>query len=140
MRPCARLERRRSRFNHVRECRDLRRGTARSQALRRSLILDIVKQSGGTVVDLPDETTLASLLDWARNEGLLLCPEGACATAAYDQLLATGFLKPTDRVVLFNTGSGLKYTDAIAEAMHLTRPGAKKYPQRTPVGGIITPQ
>ena len=105
-----------------------------------SLILDIVKQSGGTVVDVPDETILASLLDWARNEGLLLCPEGACATAAYDQLLADGFLKPTDRVVLFNTGSGLKYIDAIAEAMHLTRPGAKKYPQRTPVGGIITPQ
>lgn len=38
-------------------------------------------------------------------------------------------------MVLFNTGSGLKYTGAIAEAMHLTRPGAKKYPQRTPVGG-----
>jgi threonine synthase len=105
-----------------------------------SLILDIVRESGGTVVDRPDEAILASLLDWARHEGLLLCPEGACATAAYDHLLATGFLKPDDRVVLFNTGSGLKYTDAIAEAMHLTRPGAKRYPQRTPVGGIITPQ
>jgi threonine synthase len=105
-----------------------------------SLILDIVRESGGTVVDLPDEQILASLLDWSHNEGLLLCPEGAAATAAYDHLLSTGFLTPNDRVVLFNTGSGLKYTDAIAEAMHLTRPGAKKYPQRTPVGGIITPQ
>jgi len=104
-----------------------------------SLILDIVRQSQGTVVDLPDDTILASLLDWARNEGLLLCPEGACATAAYDHLLATGFLKPDDRVVLFNTGSGLKYTDAIADAMHLARPATKHYPQRTPVGGIITP-
>jgi len=95
-----------------------------------SLILEIVRESGGTVIDLPDEQILASLLDWARNEGLLLCPEGACATAAYDHLIATGFLKPKDRVVLFNTGSGLKYTDAIAEAMHLARPhpkpGAKK--------------
>jgi threonine synthase len=105
-----------------------------------ALILDIVRQSGGTVVDIPDEAILASLLDWARHEGLLLCPEGACATAAYDHLLSTGFLQPTDDVVLFNTGSGLKYADAIAEAMHLARPGAKKYPQRTPVGGIITPQ
>ena len=105
-----------------------------------SLILEIVRESGGTVVDLPDEAILASLLDWARNEGLLLCPEGACATAAYDQLIATGFLNPEDRVVLFNTGSGLKYIDAIAEAMHLAKPGEKKYPQRTPVGGIITPQ
>jgi threonine synthase len=105
-----------------------------------AIILEIVRASGGTVVDLPDETILASLLDWARNEGLFLCPEGATATAAYDHLLATGFLQPEDRVVLFNTGSGLKYIDAIAEAMRLTRPGVKKYPQRTPVGGIITPQ
>src|SRR6202167_3418812 len=62
-----------------------------------SIILDIVRESGGTVVDLPDDQILASLLDWAHNEGLLLCPEGACATAAYDHLLATGFLKPEDR-------------------------------------------
>ena len=89
---------------------------------------------------MPDEAILASLLDWARNEGIFLSPEGAGATAAYDHLLATGFLKPADRVVLFNTGAGLKYIDMIAEAMHLSRPGAKKYPQRTPVGGIITPQ
>jgi threonine synthase len=105
-----------------------------------SLILDIVRQSGGTVVDLPDEQILASLLDWSRQEGLLLCPEGATATAAYDALVASGFLKLEDRVVLFNTGSGLKYIDAIADAMHLQRRGAKKYPERTPVGGIITPQ
>jgi threonine synthase len=105
-----------------------------------SLILDIVRESGGTVIDLPDEQILASLLDWSRQEGLLLCPEGATATAAYDALLASGFLKLEDRVVLFNTGSGLKYIDAIAEAMHLQRPGSKKYPERTPVGGIITPQ
>lgn len=104
------------------------------------LILDIVRRSGGTVVDLSDEQILASLLDWARHEGLLLCPEGATATAAYDHLLATGFLKSSDRVVLFNTGSGLKYIDAIAEAMHVTRPGSRRYPERSPVGGIITPQ
>jgi threonine synthase len=103
------------------------------------LILEIVKESGGTVVDVSDDAILASLLDWARHEGLFLCPEGAAATAAYDALLASGFLKPEDRVVLFNTGSGLKYIDAIAEAMGVERPGTKKYPERTPVGGIITP-
>ncbi|MFT4114317.1 threonine synthase [Silvibacterium sp.] len=107
-----------------------------------SIILDIVRASHGTVVDLPDTVILNSLLDWARHEGLLLCPEGAAATAAYDLLIANGFLKPTDRVVLFNTGSGLKYTDMIAEAMQLKRTvqePAKPYPTRTPVGGIITP-
>jgi len=105
-----------------------------------TIILDIVRESGGTVLDLPDEEILASLLDWARHEGLFLCPEGATATAAYDRLIQSGFLKPEDKVVLFNTGSGLKYIDAIADAMHLRRPATKQYPRRTPVGGIITPQ
>jgi threonine synthase len=104
------------------------------------IILDIVRQSGGTVVDLPDETILDSLLDWSRHEGLLLSPEGAAATAAYDHLIEIGFLKPSDRVVIFNTGAGLKYTDMIAEAMGVARPNAAKLPERVPVGGIITPQ
>jgi threonine synthase len=81
------------------------------------LILDIVRQSQGTVVALTDEQIFASLRDWASNEGILLSPEGAAATAAYDHLIANGFLRPTDRVVLFNTGSGNKYTDVIAQAL-----------------------
>src|SRR5277367_1158365 len=104
------------------------------------IILDIVRQSGGTVVDVPDETILNSLLDWSRHEGLLLSPEGAAGTAAYGQLIETGFLNPTDRVVIFNTGAGLKYTDMIAEAMGVARPNTTKLPERVPVGGIITPQ
>jgi threonine synthase len=103
------------------------------------LILEIVRESGGTVVSLDDQTILQSLLDWSGNEGLLLSPEGAAATAAYDRLIATGFLAPSDRVVIFNTGAGLKYVDMIAEAMGLKRPTEKKLPQRTSVGGIITP-
>jgi threonine synthase len=104
------------------------------------IILDAVRKSEGTVIDVSDERILESLLDWSRHEGWLLCPEGAAATAAYDELIANGFLSPEDRVVIFNTGAGLKYVDVIAEAMGLTRPGTKKYPERMPVGGIITPQ
>ena len=81
------------------------------------IILDIVRKSGGTVVALPDETILASLRDWASQEGILLSPEGAAATAAYDHLLASGFLSESDRVVLFNTGSGNKYTDVLGRAL-----------------------
>ena len=72
-----------------------------------------------------DEQILASLKDWARNEGIFLSPEGATATVAYDHLLAKGFLKPEDRVVLFNTGAGLKYTDVTAEAAGLLRPSRR---------------
>lgn len=87
-----------------------------------AIILDIVRASGGLALAVSDEEILASILDWARNEGIFLSPEGASATAAYDRLLADGFLKPSDRVVLFNTGAGLKYTDVTAQAMHLKRP------------------
>jgi threonine synthase len=87
-----------------------------------AIILEILRESNGLAVALSDEAILASILDWARNEGIFLCPEGAAATAAYDYLLSTGFLSSSDRVVLFNTGAGLKYTDVIAQAMKLERP------------------
>lgn len=87
-----------------------------------SIMLEILRESQGIALAIPDAEILASLQDWAKHEGLFLSPEGATATAAYDRLLASGFLKPSDRVVLFNTGSGLKYTDVIAEVMHLQRP------------------
>src|ERR1700690_2822792 len=66
------------------------------------LMLEILKASNGIALALPDEKILESLKDWARNEGILLSPEGAAATAAYDHLLATGELRLPDRVVIFN--------------------------------------
>jgi threonine synthase len=87
-----------------------------------AIMLKILRDSGGVALAQTDEQILTSILDWARNEGIFLSPEGAAATAAYDRLLETGFLKPTDHVVLFNTGAGLKYTDVTGEAMKLQRP------------------
>ena len=105
------------------------------------IILDILRQSAGTAIAISDDEMLASLLDWARNEGFFLCPEGAAATAAYDKLLASGFLKPSDEVVIFNTGTGLKYIDVISQAIGVTRStngmGAK--PSERRIGGIIGP-
>jgi threonine synthase len=86
-----------------------------------AIMLEILKESDGIAMAVSDEVILDSILDWARNEGIFLSPEGAAATAAYDQLIANGFLKSSDRVVIFNTGAGLKYTDVTAEAMGLKR-------------------
>lgn len=116
-----------------------------------TLILDIVRESEGLVLDFDDQQILASLLDWARHEGIFLSPEGAAATAAYDSLLANGWLSPSDRVVIFNTGAGLKYTDVTAAAMNLALPAPAStgsdvdhrgvtLPARHRAGGIITPQ
>jgi threonine synthase len=77
------------------------------------------------VLALTDEQLFASVKDWASQEGVLLSPEGAAATAGYDHLIANGFLKPSDKVVLFNTGSGNKYTDVLAEAFGLAKPASQ---------------
>ena len=105
------------------------------------LILDFVRRSGGTAIAISDEDMLTSLLEWSRDEGIFLCPEGAAATAAYDKLLASGFLKPSDEIVIFNTGTGLKYIDVIAKEMGITRTtnGAESKPAERKIGGIIGP-
>lgn len=87
-----------------------------------AIILDILRESGGRAVGTSDEGILASILDWAKEEGVFLSPEGAAATAAFDSLRASGEIKAGERVVLFNTGAGLKYTDMTAAAMGLKRP------------------
>jgi threonine synthase len=84
------------------------------------IILDILRASGGMAVEVTDDDIFASLKDWAANEGIFLSPEGAAATAAYTYLLKSGVLNASDRVVLFNTGAGLKYTDVISAALGLS--------------------
>ena len=103
------------------------------------LILEIVRESGGTVLELSDETILESLLDWSRNEGLLLSPEGAAATAAYDHLIASGFLSPSDRVGYLQHRRWIEVRRHDCGSDGLKRPAEKKLPERSPVGGIITP-
>jgi len=78
------------------------------------IILDILRKSGGTAVAVSDDEIVQAVRAWAREEGVFAAPEGAAALAAYRRLRKTGFLKASDTVVLFNTGSGLKYIDVIA--------------------------
>src|ERR1700691_2883343 len=62
------------------------------------IMLEILRESAGMAIALPDEEILASLKDWARNEGIFLSPEGAAATSAYKNLVATGFLMGEENV------------------------------------------
>ncbi len=100
------------------------------------LILKILRESQGTAVAVSDAEIMDALASWAREEGIFAAPEGAASLAAYRKLLAAGFLQSSDSVVLFNTGSGLKYLDVIAEAM---RPAESARPASRQVGGIIGP-
>jgi len=79
------------------------------QAIGDFLILRAVRESEGFAIAVPDAAISAALDEMAREEGFLLCPEGAATYAAYKQSLADGRVKPTDQVMLFNCASGLKY-------------------------------
>ena len=68
-----------------------------------------VRESKGFAIAVTDETISAALNEVAREEGLLLCPEGAATYAAYRQSLADGRVTKNDRVMLFNCATGLKY-------------------------------
>jgi threonine synthase len=73
------------------------------------LILAAVRESDGFAIAVDDSEIEKSLHDVAVREGLLLCPEGAATHAAYRKSLREGRIKPSDRCVLFNCASGLKY-------------------------------
>jgi threonine synthase len=100
------------------------------------LILDILKKSGGVAIAATDDEIFDGVRHWAQTEGLFACPEGAAALVAYQKLLTAGYFHPQDRVVLFNTGSGLKYIDVTAKAMRIGQP---ELPKSREIGGIIGP-
>jgi len=79
------------------------------QAVGDFLILRAVRESGGFAIAVSDDAIAAALEEAAREEGFLMCPEGAATYAAYKQSLADGRVKRGERAVLFNCATGLKY-------------------------------
>jgi threonine synthase len=105
------------------------------------LILDILKKSKGTAVSATDEEIVDATRHWAKTEGIFAAPEGAACLVAYRKLRASGFFKPEDTVVLFNTGTGLKYLDVldVAQRPSRTKPVRGAKPASRQIGGIIGP-
>ena len=73
------------------------------------LILDALRSSGGTAIAVPDAAMAEGQVELARVEGVFGAPEGGATIAALHRLLERGAIEPEERVVLFNTGTGLKY-------------------------------
>lgn len=73
------------------------------------LMLNAVRESGGTALTVTDNELLEGVRELSREQGVYACPEGGAVWKAAQKLRAAGWLKPQERVVLFNTGSGLKY-------------------------------
>ena len=87
------------------------------KALGDFIVLDAIKKSGGTAVQVKDSEILDSINLIARTEGLFICPEGAALVAAVEKLRKSNFLKSNEKIVLLNTGSGLKYPNLVSEKL-----------------------
>ena len=99
------------------------------------LVLNAVRESGGTAIAISDEDMMNAGVQLASDEGIYAAPEGAACVAAAQKLIESGFLKQTDRIVLYNTGSGLKYPEAYS-----TRFPRAASTEQDKLGGLITPR
>ena len=80
------------------------------------LILDAIRDSGGTAVSVTDEELIAATREIGSAEGVFCAPEGAACLPALRQLVHRGEVKENDQVVLFNTGAGVKYLESFDRA------------------------
>ena len=99
------------------------------------LTLKAVRESGGTAIAIPDRELMDAGIKLASEEGVFAVPEGAACVAAAERLIRDGFLKASDKIVLYNTGSGLKYLEAYSVRFPRVAAG-----QTDKLGGLITPR
>ena len=78
------------------------------------MILDAIRDSGGTAIAVTDEELLAAVAEVGALEGVFCAPEGAACLPALRKLIADKAVTPAERVVLFNTGAGVKYLESFS--------------------------
>lgn len=104
------------------------------KALGDFLVLDAIRESGGTAIAIEDQETLHAGQVLAESEGMFVAPEAAACVAAARRLLQDGFLSPDEELVIYSTGTGLKYLEAWETRFE---------PQATArerLGGLIVPR
>lgn len=79
------------------------------------IMLDLIRASGGTAIAVSDSEMISCANEISSKTGIFAAPEGGATLAAYRRLIETGFLSADETVVLFNTGSGIKYLEALCE-------------------------
>jgi threonine synthase len=84
------------------------------KALGDFLVLQAVRESAGTAIAVSDIEMMNAAEELAANEGLFIAPEGGACMAALKKLRLSGFLSKSDRILIYNTGSGYKYLEAWA--------------------------
>jgi len=90
------------------------------------LILDAIRDSKGAAIAVTDEELIAGAREIARREGIFAAPEGGACLPALRKLIDRGKVKLGERVVLFNTGSGIKYLDAFDAEVKARTPRSQR--------------
>lgn len=96
----------------IKNAHTLAAGLRVPRAIGDFIMLDILKSSKGTALSVSDQELIAGAKEIGHSEGVFASPEGGATLAALDKLLANGIIQPNETVVLFNTGSGIKYLEA----------------------------
>ena len=91
--------------------RTLASGLRVPKAIGDFLMLDILRKSNGGAIAVDDQEMIRAVREVGSKEGLFVAPEGAACFVALKKLRASGKIKSGERVVIFNTGSGIKYLD-----------------------------
>jgi threonine synthase len=86
------------------------------KALGDFIVLRAVRETGGVCIAVDDEEIIVALRRLGESEGLLVCPEGAACVAALPHLLDRDAIEPNERVLILNTGTGLKYPESLRAA------------------------
>ena len=89
-------------------------GLREPKAVGDFIMLDILRKSGGTAVSVTDDELIAAVKEIGSAEGIFAAPEGAACLPALKTLLARGDVDRGERIVLFNTGTGVKYLEAFS--------------------------
>jgi threonine synthase len=93
------------------DARTIASGLRVPKAIGDFLMLNILRQSNGGAVAVDDDEIIRVAREVGSTEGVFVCPEGAACFAALKSLRSTGKITAGERVVIFNTGSGIKYLD-----------------------------
>lgn len=99
------------------------------------LILEAVRHSGGVAVAVSDEQALEAGIALASKDGIFVAPEGAACIAAIPGLIASKAVATEDRIVVYNTGAGLKYLEAYSTRFPRDAGG-----ESDKLGGLVTPR
>jgi threonine synthase len=83
------------------------------KALGDFLVLEAIYKTNGCAVTVGDDELLRAQVTLAAEEGVYVCPEGAATLSATIRLLKEGWIKADEKVVLLNTGTGLKYPETV---------------------------